>query len=234
MEWWIAILGLVLLAWVLRGWLRGRKGGPEQPFSGAAAPEAARLPASYSANNVGNDASARPWEQPLGAADATLSPAAGEAGAAPPWGAADSNLPAGFDAAAFLEASKAHFIQLQAAWDRADIPALRAMMTDDMLGQIQSQLIEREHQPDAVGPSSEVVMLDAKLLGIDVRPSSGMLYGLAADGTIYTLDAMSGQATKVSTINVAPAMDATVVDFNPVADRLRVVTASGRSRFVCT
>lgn len=190
MEWWIAILGLVLLAWVLRGWLRGRKGGPAQPFSGAAAPEAARLPASYSANNVGNDASARPWEQPLGAADATLSLAAGEAGAAPPWGAADSNLPTGFDAAAFLEASKAHFIQLQAAWDRADIPALRAMMTDDMLGQIQSQLIEREHQPDAVGPSSEVVMLDAKLLGIEEQAAaylasvefSGLIRDAAAAG----------------------------------------------------
>lgn len=69
----------------------------------------------------------------------------------------------------------------------------------------------------------------AKLLGIDVRPSNGMLYGLAADGTIYTLDATSGQATKVSKVNLAPATDATVVDFNPVADRLRVVTASGRS-----
>ena len=190
MEWWIAILGLVLLAWVLRGWWRGRKGGSAQPFSGAAAPEAARLPASYSANNVGNDASARPWEQPLGAADATLSPAAGEAGAAPPWGAADSNLPAGCDAAACREASKAHFIQLQAAWDRADIPALRAMMTDDMLGQIQSQLIEREHQPDAVGPSSEVVMLDAKLLGIEEQAAaylasvefSGLIRDAAAAG----------------------------------------------------
>ena len=41
MEWWIAILGLVLLAWVLRGWWRGRKGGSAHPFSGAAAPEAA-------------------------------------------------------------------------------------------------------------------------------------------------------------------------------------------------
>ena len=188
MEWWIAILGLVLLAWVLRGWWRGRKGGSAQPFSGAAAPEAARLPASYSAQNVGNDASARPWEQQVDGADAT--PAAGETGAAPQWGAAAPSLPAGFDAAAFLEASKAHFIQLQAAWDRADMPALRAMMTDDMLGQIQSQLIEREHQPDAVGPSSEVVMLDAKLLGIEEQAAaylasvefSGLIRDAAAAG----------------------------------------------------
>lgn len=190
MEWWIAILGLAVLAWVLRGWWRGRNDGPAQPFSGAAAPEAARLPASYSAKNVGNDASARPWEQQVGASDAALNPAAGEAGAVPQWGAADSSLPAGFDAAAFLEASKAHFIQLQAAWDRADMPALRAMMTDDMLGQIQSQLLEREHQADAVGQSSEVVMLDAKLLGLEEQAGeylasvefSGLIRDAAAAG----------------------------------------------------
>jgi len=69
----------------------------------------------------------------------------------------------------------------------------------------------------------------ARLLGIDVRPANGMLYGLAADGSVYTLDAMSGQATRVSKISVAPAADAMVVDFNPVADRMRVVTAGGRS-----
>ena len=186
MEWWIAILGLVLLAWVLRGWLRGRNDGPAQPFSGAAAPEAARLPASYSANNVGNDASARPWEQQAGDSDATLNPAL----AAPQWGAPGSRQPAGFDPAVFLEASKVHFIQLQAAWDRADIPALRAMMTDGMLSQIQAQLLERERQVDAVGQSSEVVMLDAKLLGIEEQADeylasvefSGLIRDAAAAG----------------------------------------------------
>ena len=190
MEWWIAILGLCVLAWVLRGWRRGRQGGLAQPFAGAAAPEAMRPPTSYSAKNVGNDASARPWEQQVGGTDAPLSPAAGQAGAMPQSETADSSLPPGFDAAVFLEASKAHFIQLQAAWDRADIPALRAMMTDDMLGQIQSQLLEREHQAGAVGQGSEVVMLDAKLLGLEQQAGdylasvefSGLIRDAAAAG----------------------------------------------------
>lgn len=191
MEWWIAILGLCVLAWVLRGWRRGRQGGPVQPFADAVAPEAVRSPASYSAKNVGNDASARPWEQQAGGSDVTLDPAAGAADAVLPWGAAGSSLPAGFDAAAFLEASKTHFIQLQAAWDRADMPALRAMMTSAMLGQIQAQLHEREHQADAVaGQSSEVVMLDAKLLGIEQQAGdylasvefSGLIRDAAAAG----------------------------------------------------
>lgn len=190
MEWWIAILGLGVLAWLLRRWLRGRQGGPVQPFTAAAAPEAVQPRASYSAKNVGNDASARPWEQQVGGSYAALNPAAGAADVAPPWGGTDAGLPAGFDAAAFLEASKAHFIQLQAAWDRADIPALRAMMTDDMLGQIQSQLLEREHQADAIGQSSEVVMLDAKLLGLEQQAGeylasvefSGLIREVAAAG----------------------------------------------------
>src|SRR3982075_3318611 len=36
------------------------------------------------------------------------------------------------------------------------------------------------------------------LAGIDVRPADGMLYGLAADGTIFTIDIKSGQATMKS------------------------------------
>ena len=69
----------------------------------------------------------------------------------------------------------------------------------------------------------------AKMVGIDVRQADGKLYGLAADGGVYMLDPATGMATMKSKLNVAPAPDAMVVDFNPVADRLRVVTAGGRS-----
>ncbi len=68
----------------------------------------------------------------------------------------------------------------------------------------------------------------AALVGIDVRPSDGMLYGLAADGTVVTLDARTGKATprvKLETM-VASGTWATM-DFNPVADRLRVIGADG-------
>ena len=36
------------------------------------------------------------------------------------------------------------------------------------------------------------------VIGIDVRPADGMLYAVSADGTIYTVDAKSGQATMKS------------------------------------
>ena len=41
-------------------------------------------------------------------------------------------------------AAKRNFVTLQDAWDRGDVASLRSMMTDEMLGEIKSQLTERE------------------------------------------------------------------------------------------
>lgn len=67
-----------------------------------------------------------------------------------------------------------------------------------------------------------VTGVEGRLLGIDVRPADGMLYGVFADGTLASIDPMTGVATKVSTLTtkLADGVSATV-DFNPVADRLR-------------
>lgn len=66
------------------------------------------------------------------------------------------------------------------------------------------------------------------LLGIDVRPADGMLYGLTTDGRIVTLDTTTGAATEVSTLAQTLADGVTaVVDFNPVANRLRVIGSDG-------
>ncbi|MEN9904443.1 MAG: hypothetical protein RLZZ555_1008 [Pseudomonadota bacterium] len=153
MNLWFWVLGLAVLAWLAGRWLRRDKSGPAEPAQPVVREEP-RLPGSYSPKNVGNDASARPWEQQ-----------ADEAAALPE--SAMPGAPSGFDAAAFVELSKAHFVQLQAAWDRGDIAALRAMMTADMLAQIQPQLLEREQQANAGSSQSEVVKLEAKLLGVE-------------------------------------------------------------------
>jgi hypothetical protein len=67
------------------------------------------------------------------------------------------------------------------------------------------------------------------LVGIDVRPADGMLYGLVADGTLYTI-ATDGKATMKSKLDtmVKPGGMVTV-DFNPAADRLRVMSSDGTS-----
>jgi predicted lipid-binding transport protein (Tim44 family) len=124
-------------------------------------------PRGYSEKNVGNDASARPWERH--GADAGT--AAGSQGGSMIGSALTGNqvwgVPAGFDTEGFLKASKTNFVTLQDAWDRSDIPALRAMMTDDMLEQIKSQLAEREQAAGTAVNKTEVVTLDAQLLGIE-------------------------------------------------------------------
>lgn len=119
------------------------------------------IPRQYSPLNVGNDASARPWE----CQDTADVPTAGVGD--PMDMTHGARIPEGFDAKAFLRDSKANFIALQAAWDQADIQSLRAMMTEGMLSEIQAQLTEREragHPPDG---RSEVIVMDAQLLGIE-------------------------------------------------------------------
>jgi len=68
------------------------------------------------------------------------------------------------------------------------------------------------------------------LLGIDVRPADGALYGLTGNGQIVTIDAKSGQATEKSTLSENLKAGVTVTfDFNPVADRLRLMGSDGTS-----
>lgn len=69
-----------------------------------------------------------------------------------------------------------------------------------------------------------------KLAGIDVRPADGMLYGLAVDGTVVTIDPNTGMATQKSKLKtMLPADAGATVDFNPVADRLRILGTNGSS-----
>lgn len=135
--------------------------------AGAPAPDAVVQPREYNPKNVGNDASARPWEQdhvPAGHV-----PAAGGSMIGSGLGAAASswNVPADFDAPAFLEAAKRNFVTLQSAWDRGDVATLRSMMTDEMLSEIKTQLQEREAQSGGVANQTDVVMIEAQLLGIE-------------------------------------------------------------------
>jgi Domain of unknown function (DUF4394)/PQQ-like domain len=66
-----------------------------------------------------------------------------------------------------------------------------------------------------------------KLVGIDVRPADGMLYGVTADGTIWTIDTASGKAAQKSKLDTAMPSGTITVDFNPAADRLRVIGSDG-------
>jgi hypothetical protein len=79
----------------------------------------------------------------------------------------------------------------------------------------------------AVSGTMDVSGVD-RLHGIDVRPADGMLYGVTGDGKVVTIDTASGAATEKSTLSetLADGVWASV-DFNPVADRLRIVGSDG-------
>ncbi|KRD42038.1 MULTISPECIES: Tim44 domain-containing protein [Acidovorax] len=178
----IALLALAAFA-IFKMVMRARSGGGGNggaaaggaPFAfqgaGAATPAAAQVPPQYSPNNVGNDASARPWERSSMAFDASRA-AQGGVGTGVVIGSGLSGsqnwgIPEGFDTEGFLSAAKRNFVTLQAAWDRSDINTLRSMMTDSMLGEIRTQLTEREDHRGVQPNHTDVVMIEAQLLGIE-------------------------------------------------------------------
>lgn len=64
------------------------------------------------------------------------------------------------------------------------------------------------------------------ILGIDLRPATGQLYGLGSTSRLYTIDPATGAATQVGSGPFTPALSGTSFgfDFNPVVDRIRVVS----------
>jgi hypothetical protein len=67
-----------------------------------------------------------------------------------------------------------------------------------------------------------------RLIGMDVRPATGALYAIAASGQLYVLDPRTGKATAVGA-PVTMTGTAVGIDFNPVVDRIRLVTTSGQN-----
>lgn len=160
----LALVVMVVIGMIMRRRQQPAAANPSPfAFEGAGAPaNPSNLP-QYNPKNMGNDSSARPMDT-----QTNFTPAAGGSmigsaiGANATWG-----VPADFDTLGFVNAAKQNFMTLQQAWDRSDISALRVMMTDTMLSEIQAQLTEREATSNGQVNHTEVVMLDARLLGIE-------------------------------------------------------------------
>ncbi|MES2936234.1 MAG: Tim44-like domain-containing protein [Pseudomonadota bacterium] len=169
----VLLIGLlVLLGIVVIGLITRSRRGPGQGYAyqGAAPADVAAPPRQYNPDKIGNDASARPWERNTTAFEANPAGTGSQSGirigsaldGPQTWG-----IPAGFDTEGFLAAAKRNFVTLQDAWDRTDLATLRSMMTDEMLGEIRGQLAERDRQQSGQPNHTEVVMLEAQLLGIE-------------------------------------------------------------------
>lgn len=64
------------------------------------------------------------------------------------------------------------------------------------------------------------------LLAIDFRPTTGDLYGLGSTSRLYVIDETTGATTEIGTGPFTPTLlgDSFGFDFNPVSDRIRVVS----------
>lgn len=159
----VVVIGLIM---------RSRRGGAGpargMAYQGAGPADMATAPRQYSPDKVGNDASARPWERnTLAFEGARSSGGQGVQIGSALGGASNWSVPPDFDAAGFVDASKRNFMTLQDAWDRSDIATLRSMMTDEMLAEIRGQLAEREKEMAGQPNKTDVVVLEAQLLGIE-------------------------------------------------------------------
>ncbi len=159
----MVVIGLIMRA--RRGTAAAATAGRPMAYQGAAADYAAAA-RQYSPDKVGNDASARPWERSSMAFEAGKYGSGVQIGSGLA-GSQNWGVPAGFDVEGFVSAAKRNFLTLQDAWDRSDIPSLRAMMTDEMLSEIRTQLAERERELAGQPNKTDVVMLEAQLLGIE-------------------------------------------------------------------
>lgn len=92
-------------------------------------------------------------------------------------------------------------------------------------------LIFNPENPEPISKPITGVEAGEKVLGIDFRPVNGQLYGLGSSSKIYLLNPSSGVATVVGSAPFATALsgDSFGFDFNPVVDRIRIVSNTGQN-----
>lgn len=107
--------------------------------------------------------------------------------------------------------------------------ALSAAQAEQIAGLTLDQRIVtfQSSAPMTVSSSFAISGLTAgdRLIGIDLRPANSLLYGVAQTGRIYSLTT-AGVASLVSTLSVPLSGARFGIDFNPVPDRLRIISTS--------
>jgi len=131
-----------------------------------------------------------------------------------------------------------------------DVASGKATKVGDFSGQITGIAIPTEPVAYAVSNANELLIFNPaaqtptlvakaitgiqtgeSIIGLDMRPANGQLYALGSTSRIYTINASSGAAAMVGTGPLATLIPATAVgfDFNPVADRIRIVGNNGQN-----
>jgi hypothetical protein len=100
-------------------------------------------------------------------------------------------------------------------------------LTDD--GRIVTFKARSPERTRNVGAVTGLTGTDTALIGIDFRVQDGKLYGVGNGGGIYTIDPSTAAAVFVNSLTVPLAGTFFGVDFNPAADRLRIISDTGQN-----
>jgi hypothetical protein len=134
--------------------------------------------------------------------------------------------------AALMMLTTTSAVASQSCGNRADL-GRGSRLTILGLTQDQRLVQFRECTPNRLKEIGAVILQspDTALVGIDFRVQDGYLYGVGNGGGIYTIDTSSAVATRVSQLSMDVVLDGTFfgVDFNPAADRLRIISDNGQN-----
>ncbi|MET0436818.1 MAG: DUF4394 domain-containing protein [Devosia sp.] len=95
-----------------------------------------------------------------------------------------------------------------------------------------NSLVTFDTETRAVSATVDVTGVDG-LAGIDQRPADNLLYGVSLAGEVVTIDTATGAATVKSNLSEKlSSYEGAIVDFNPMADRLRLMGTDGTNHRV--
>jgi hypothetical protein len=113
----------------------------------------------------------------------------------------------------------------------AMIASLQAAQAQTLIGlTADNALVRIDAESRRAAAPVRISGAEGRVVAIDQRPQDGRLYGLTERGQFVTLDPATGRATQVSRLNMPfESGGRAIMDFNPVANRLRVMGMSGVS-----
>jgi len=114
--------------------------------------------------------------------------------------------------------------------DDDDVPAAQIVKPAYAISE-SNELLTFDPENNATVRRASVTGLQAgeNIVGIDFRPANNMLYAIGSNSRIYTINTSTGAATFVATLSTPLNGTSFAVDFNPVPDRIRIISNTGQN-----
>lgn len=121
------------------------------------------------------------------------------------------------------------FVTLSCKKDKKDPPVINAYAISENKQLIGFNLSD---PTNTVSWNISGLQSGERLVGIDFRPANKQLYALGSSSRVYTINVGNGALTAVNATQFSPALsgDFFGFDFNPMVDRIRVVSNTDQNR----